>query len=59
MSSEAKGAWAYLLSSAAAYIVYLAIVVPRLFRAPAAHVSYIAPLVPIAVASAVRPGVSA
>lgn len=53
MSFEEKGVWAYLLSSAAGYVVYLAIVVPRLFHTPAAQVSYIAPLVLTTVASAV------
>jgi hypothetical protein len=44
MSYEERGVWAYLLSSAGAYLVYLAIVVPRLFHTPAAHVSYLVPL---------------
>ena len=44
MSYEERGVWAYLLSSAGAYLVYLAIVVPRLFHTPAAHVSYLLPL---------------
>ena len=51
MSYEEKGVWAYLLSSAGAYIAYLAIVVPRLFRTPAAHVSYLAPLLVTTIAS--------
>jgi hypothetical protein len=44
MTYEEKGVWAYLVSSAGAYVVYLAIVVPRLFHQPAAHVSYLVPL---------------
>ena len=51
MSYEEKGVWAYLLSSAAAYIAYLAIVVPRLFHQPAAHVSYLLPLLVTTLAS--------
>jgi hypothetical protein len=51
MSYEEKGVWAYLLSSAGAYIAYLAIVVPRLFHTPAAHVSYLAPLLVTTMAS--------
>ena len=45
------GLW--LLSSASGYIAYLAIVVPRLVHTPAAHVSYIAPLVLTTVAWAI------
>lgn len=45
MSYEQRGVWAYLLSSTAGYVAYLAIVVPRLVRTPAAHVSYLPPLV--------------
>jgi len=44
MSYEEKGVWAYLVSSAGAYAIYLAIIVPRLRHLPAAHVPYIAPL---------------
>ena len=51
MSYEEKGVWAYLLSSAGAYIAYLAIVVPRLFHTPAAQVSYLVPLLVTTVAS--------
>jgi hypothetical protein len=51
MSYEEKGVWAYLLSSAGAYIVYLAIVVPRLFHTPAANVSYFVPLLVTTLAS--------
>jgi hypothetical protein len=45
VSYEEKGVWTQLLSFAGAYIAYLAIVVPRLSHTPAAHVSYVAPLV--------------
>src|SRR5215813_2927789 len=51
MSYEEKGVWAYLLSSASAYIAYLAIVVPRLFHTPTAHVSYLLPLLVTTLAS--------
>jgi hypothetical protein len=51
MSYEEKGVWAYLLASAGAYIAYLAIVVPRLFHTPAAHVSYLVPLLVTTIAS--------
>jgi hypothetical protein len=44
MSYEERGVWAYLLASAGAYLAYLAIVVPRLLHTPAAHVSYLLPL---------------
>ena len=44
MSYEEKGVWAYLISSAGAYVIYLAIVLPRLGHTPAAQVSYVAPL---------------
>ena len=51
MSYEERGVWAYLLSSAAAYIAYLAIVAPRLFHTPAAQVSYLVPLLVTTLAS--------
>jgi len=51
MSYEERGVWAYLLSSAVAYIAYLAIVVPRLFHTPAAQVSYLVPLLVTTLAS--------
>jgi hypothetical protein len=51
MSYEERGVWANLLSSAIAYIVYLAIVVPRLFHTPAAHVAYLLPLLATTLAS--------
>ena len=51
MSYEEKGVWAYLFSSAGAYVAYLAIVVPRLVHTPAAHVSYLVPLLLTTLAS--------
>jgi hypothetical protein len=53
MTYEEKGVWAYLISSAGAYIAYLAIVVPRLLHTPAAHVSYLVPLLLSTLASVV------
>ena len=53
MSYEEKGVWAYLLSSAGAYVAYLAIVVPRLFHTPAAQVTYLLPLLVTTLASVV------
>jgi hypothetical protein len=53
MSYEEKGVWAYLISSAGAYIAYLAIVVPRLAHTPAAHVSYLLPLLLTTIASVI------
>jgi hypothetical protein len=53
MSYEEKGVWAYLLSSAGAYIAYLVIVVPRLLHTSAAHVSYQPPLVVTTIASVI------
>lgn len=44
MTYEEKGTWVYLLTSAAAYAVYLAIIIGRLASTPAADVSYIAVL---------------
>lgn len=40
MSYEEKGTWAYLVTSAAAYAVYLGIMVGRLQGTPVAQVSY-------------------
>jgi hypothetical protein len=51
MSYEEKGVWAYLVASAGAYVVYLALVVPRLFHTPASQVSYLLPLVFTTIAS--------
>ena len=53
MSFEERGVWAYLLSTAAAYVVYLAIVVPRLVQTSAAHVSYFLPLMFTTIASVI------
>ena len=53
MSYEERGVWAYLCSSAACYIAYLVIVVPRLFHAPVAQASYIGPLLVTTLASVV------
>ena len=44
MSYEEKGVWVYLVASAGAYGVYLAIVLGRLQGTPAAEVSYVAAL---------------
>jgi len=41
MSYEEKGTWVYLVTSAAAYVVYLVIVLGRLAGTPPAHVSYV------------------
>ena len=40
MSYDEKGIWVYLVTSAGAYAVYLAIIVGRLASAPAAEVPY-------------------
>ena len=44
MSYEEKGIWVYLVTSAAAYAVYLAIIVGRLASTPAAEVPYVSVL---------------
>jgi hypothetical protein len=44
MSYEEKGTWVYLVTSAGAYAVYLAITLGRLASAPAAQVPYVAVL---------------
>ena len=41
MSYEEKGTWVYLVTSAGAYVVYLAIVLGQVQRMPVAHVSYV------------------
>ena len=41
MSYEEKGTWVYLVTSAVAYAVYLAIVLGRLRSVPAGQVSYV------------------
>ena len=44
MSYEEKGTWVYLVTSAGAYVVYLAIIAGRLASAPAAEVPYVSVL---------------
>jgi len=51
VSYEEKGTWVYLVTSAGAYAVYLAIVVGRLLSTPAPEVSYVPVLVWTAFAS--------
>ena len=51
MSYEERGVWTQLLSFAAGYVAYLAIVVPRLVHTPVSHVSYLPPLVVTTIAS--------
>ena len=41
MSYEEKGTWVYLVTSAGAYAVYLAIILGRLQSVPAGQVSYV------------------
>ena len=53
MSYEEKGIWVYLMTSAAAYAVYLAIIVGRLASTPAAEVPYVSVLLWTAGASIV------
>ena len=53
MSYEEKGTWVYLVTSAGAYAVYLAIILGRLANAPAAQVPYVAVLLWTAGASIV------
>jgi hypothetical protein len=53
VSYEEKGIWVYLVTSAGAYAVYLAIILGRLASAPAAQVPYVAVLVWTAGASIV------
>ena len=53
MSYEEKGIWVYLVTSAAAYAVYLAIIVGRLASTPAAEVPYVSVLLWTAGASIV------
>ena len=40
MSYEEKGTWVYLVTSAGAYVVYLAIILGRVASTPVAEVSY-------------------
>ena len=53
MSYEEKGIWVYLVTSAGAYAVYLAIILGRVASTPAAQVPYIAVLLWTAGASMV------
>jgi hypothetical protein len=53
MSYEEKRTWVYLVTSAGAYAVYLALVVPRTLHTPVAQVSYVAALLWTGVASMV------
>jgi len=53
VSYEEKGIWVYLVTSAAAYAVYLAIIVGRLASTPAAEVPYVSVLLWTAGASIV------
>ena len=53
MSYEEKGTWVYLVTSAGAYAVYLAIIVGRLTNTPAAEVTYVSVLLWTAGASIV------
>ena len=53
MSYEEKGTWVYLVTSAGAYAVYLAIIAGRLASTPAAQVPYVAVLLWTAGASIV------
>jgi hypothetical protein len=53
VSYDEKGIWVYLVTSAGAYAVYLAIIVGRLASAPAAEVPYVSVLLWTAGASIV------
>ena len=53
MSYEEKGTWVYLVTSAGAYAVYLAIILGRVADTPVADVSYAAVLLWTAGASIV------
>jgi hypothetical protein len=44
MSYDERGTWVYLVTSAGAYLVYLAIMLGRLVSTPVGHVSYVAVL---------------
>ena len=51
MSYEEKGVWVYLVTSAAGYAVYLAIIAGRVASTPVAAVSYVPVLLGTAAAS--------
>jgi hypothetical protein len=53
MSYEEKRTWIYLVTSAGAYAVYLAIVLQRVAHTPVAHVPYVSPLLWTTIASIV------
>ena len=53
MAYEERGVWAQMLAIAGAYIAYLIIIVPRLVATPAAHVSFLLPLLVTTLASVV------
>jgi hypothetical protein len=44
MSYDERGTWVYLMTSAGAYLVYLAIILGRVLSTPVEHVSYVAVL---------------
>ena len=44
MSYDERGTWVYLVMSAGAYLVYLAIILGRVLSTPVEHVSYVAVL---------------
>jgi hypothetical protein len=44
MSYDQRGTWVYLVTSAGAYVVYLAIILGRVASTPVTHVSYVAVL---------------
>ena len=44
MSYDERGTWVYLVTSAGAYLVYLAIILGRVLSTPVEHVSYVAVL---------------
>ena len=44
MSFEEKRTWVYLVTSAGAYVIYLAIMLARVLSTPVAHVPYVAVL---------------
>ena len=57
MSYEEKGTWVYLVTSAAAYMVYLVVVLGRLASTPVAEVSYVPILLGTCLASMVAAAV--
>jgi hypothetical protein len=53
VSFEEKRTWVYLVTSAGAYVIYLAIMLGRVLSTPVAHVPYVAVLLWTSVASIV------